>query len=63
MRATLDPGVTGALLVEIKPIGQPGKVAITVRSVGPVPLSTPEAIGTLRQALAALELQASQERS
>ncbi len=47
----LSPDTTGAILVEVHAIGQPGKVAITACNAGRVPLNKAEIRATLISAL------------
>lgn len=48
-------GRSGGVIVEVFPVGVPGKVVILPRNVGPYQLSRDEAIRVLKQGIETLE--------
>lgn len=46
-----DAPRTAALLIEVKPIGEPGRVALMISNMGPEQLSPAESVTVLRMAL------------
>lgn len=46
-----DAPRTAALLIEVKPIGEPGRVALMISNMGPEQLSPAESVKVLRVAL------------